>query len=273
MGTPMREESSLEIIVRRARDTVPLPRKISLEVPGFAGENRRYEVPQAWQCKPWVDANSIGIELYWGIKTDVVIESKDGTTAIIGGDYARETGSKNTISQFAPGHYGINTSCQLVMPQGWGGLILPHPRWFMDPFHTTLPYITPGLIEFDWWPRLFFVVAQVPPPGVHHVYRYGEPFCQVVPVPVATTLKVRECTAEERARYQEQDRFIGQHYNALSTHVWKAASGKQFGNIYKVLAAEFRKQGRIDWEALRARFPDTPKNVEARPGSGASRDA
>jgi hypothetical protein len=261
----MREET-LEIIVRRGRETVPLPRRINPEVPGFAGDNRKYEIPQAWQCKPWVDANSIGIELYWGFRTDVIIESRDGTNAIIVGDYDRETGNKNTIAQFAPGHYGINTSYQLIMPPGWGGLVLPHPRWFMDPYHTTFPCITPGLIEFDWWPRLFFVVAKVPPAGAHHVLRYGEPFCQVVPVQMATALKIRECTAEEKAHYQAQDQFIGKNYSALSTHVWKTASGKQFGNIYKVLAAEFRKQGRIDWDALRARLETPNKDAESKTG-------
>jgi hypothetical protein len=109
------------------------------------------------------------------------------------------------------------------------------------------------------------VVAKVPLPGVHHVFRYGEPYCQVIPVPLGTGIKVRDCTNAEKARYQQQDSFIGKHYSALSSHVWTATNGKQFGNIYKILAAEFRKQGAIDWEALRAQFPDTDKNVKVVP--------
>ncbi len=243
----------LEIAWRGWREGVPSPRRVQLELPGWAGEPGT-DHAQPWHCKPFVDGNTMGFELLWGLASTVRITG-DGTTAVVAGDYQRETGNPATISQFAPGHYGINSQYALKMPAGWGGLVLPHPAFSADPYGSDMPAIVPGLLEFAWWPHLFFVVARVPPAGVTHAFRYGEPFAQVIPVPLDSgDYTLRPMDDDERRAGKEADAFIRGRYRAISTRNWTTGDGFNFGNIYKVLSRRFRRGDAVDWDAVREEY-------------------
>jgi hypothetical protein len=237
-----------EIHYRLWRPQVPPPQHVRLDIPGWAGA-KDPTTAQPWECKPFVDGSTLGLELRWGLRSSVVVTSKDGINALFSGDFATETACPTTFSQFAPYHYGVNMHMAIRTPPGWGLMVLPHPKWFASPYSTSVPYALPGVIEFDWWPCQFFLVYRVPPPGLNQIFAYGEPVAQLVPVPMQPSFKLQEMNEQEAAQNERQEALIRDHFLELSTVKRTMPNGKQFGNVYKVLGAEYRKHGKIDWEA------------------------
>lgn len=239
----------IELRYRTWTPAVPPPRRVRLDIPGWAGA-KDHDAAHPWHCKPWIDAATLGFELVWGVRTTAVVTG-DGETARVEGDYDQETHNRTTISQFARGHYGIQSHHQITVPPGWGLLVQPHPRWHLDPYRSELPAIVPGLIEAAWWPELFFVVAAVPPAGIRHVFRYGEPFATVLPIPLdVTRATLSPQSPEEVETWKARDQLIRDGYERLATRHWETTDGKQFSNIYK-LASGFMDRGRRDgWPAI-----------------------
>jgi hypothetical protein len=237
-----------EIHYRLWRPQVPPPQRIKLDVPGWAGA-KDSTTPQPWECKPFDDGNTLGLELRWGLRSAVIVTSKDGVNAQFSGDFVAETDCPTTFSQFAPYHYGVNMHMAIKTPPGWGLMVLPHPKWFASPYSTSVPCALPGVIEFDWWPCQFFIVFRVPPPGLNQIFAYGEPVAQLVPVPMQSSFKLQEMNEQEASQHEREETLIRRHFMDLSTVKRTMPNGKQFGNVYKVLGAEYRKQGKIDWEA------------------------
>ncbi len=236
------------------------PRKVRPKAPDFSGEfpgghPRAYEHAQPWHCKPFLDAVTGCIEIPWPVQSTVRVWSEDGINCFHTEDHIALTGNKDTISQFAPGHFGVNTHVAFGMPPGWGGLVLPHPNQYMDPHGkgSTVPAVVPGLLEFDWWPRQFFVVSTCPGPGKYVEFRYGEPFCMVYPVRSRVKSNLRPATMEERRQSINLDSLLAGNFDRLSDRYWKTKAGKRFANLYKLLSAEYRKTGKIDWEKVAAK--------------------
>jgi hypothetical protein len=257
----------IEIRYRLWRPQIPPPQRIKLDAPGWAGSQDDTQ-PQPWECKPFVDGNTLGLELRWGLRSPVIVTSKDGANAEFIGDFAAETQCPTTFSQFAPFHYGVNMHMAIKTPPGWGLMVLPHPKWFASPYSTSVPYAIPGMIEFDWWPCQFFIVCRVPPKGMTQVFNYGDPIAQLIPVPSQVSLKVQEMGEREAAQSALEEKFVRDNFMALSTVKRTMPNGKPFGNVYKVLGTEFRKTGKIDWDALAARVGSAfPKEENSKPGS------
>lgn len=239
------------------------PRPVKLEIPGFAGQpderamtGEMSKSAQPWNCQSFTDVINRSIEICWPIQQEVLIFNNGSGGITTRGNFELYTKSPGTISSFAKNHYGINTSLQLQMTPGRGGLILPHPRWFADPFNSHLPAIVPGIIEFDWWPRCFFVVATVPQiyPGIPAKDCFarlipGEPFCQVIPIDIRSVPSLRRADYQESTELNRRDRICDKGYKQLSTVNWTSATGKDFGDIYKILSKEFAENGKIDWKA------------------------
>lgn len=253
----------VEVSFNQLRPGPAFPRITRPAVPGFAGEmppkggskpKPGLETPDAkgeaqpFHCMPFLEAIRYGIEVpfQWQVPIDVM--SFDGQNIKVEGDFATYTKNAQSVSQFAKGHYGVNSHLQCQMPPGWGGLILPHARWFDDPYGSGLPHIIPGLVEFDWWPRYFFVVCKAPPPGIVHRFRPNEPWFQIIPIPLRCGFITKDMNEEEKRIWNEHEKIVSTGYNTLSTRNWRTPSGKTFGNVYKVLAAEMMKNGEIDWD-------------------------
>jgi hypothetical protein len=229
------------------------PKRISLEIPGWGGIAKNFSTAKPWQCKPFVDGNTAGFEVSWPIDCEILIESEDGVKANISDTWSEITKNESSVSQFADGHIGINTNFRFKFPKGWSGLIMPHPKWFADPYSTNLPFVIPGMLEFDWWHRYFFLVLRCPPPGKKIMIRPNEPFFQVIPFK-RHRFSLRSMNESESQESNEQDALITKHYSDISSHNWQTKDGKKFGNIYKVLSAEFKKNGKIDWTAIKEKF-------------------
>jgi hypothetical protein len=261
--------------VHLGRKPPPVPRLCKLSMPGFAGSKMDakettpgQEVPQPYHCKPFIDAASGMIELYWVFQGKVQIFSPDGKKIVQSRGHHKEARTTDTVAQFAPGHYGIGTNLRLHMPHGWGGLVLPHPNCYMR--QKNLPTIIPGLLEFDWWPHCFFVVSSVPRAGEYHELIYGEPFACIMPVRSRTKVTVEPMTKEEDDFAVATERLIRDNYKNVSTRNWQGSwpgSGKAhtFGNAYKVLSEQINRDGFVNWEALAKRFgvtmPPQPRSM------------
>lgn len=237
---------------RRLDDKVPPPRIPQLVTP----EQKGYVTAAPWMCKPYQDAQTLGLELRWTTDYTLTIRNIDGRA-----DYELDFGGKpeknieGLVQQFSANHYGVNTRQQILLPPGFNGLILPHPRFF-DPVpenaYNDTPSVVPGLLEMDFWPAMFFVACTLPQPGTEHIFYAGEPFCQIVAVPRGDII-VRPMTDEEAELWNHRDKFVRTRRLAISTHTWTdERTGGTFGNSYKVLAKEIRTLG---WEGVEAKYP------------------
>jgi hypothetical protein len=81
------------------------------------------------------------------------------------------------------------------------------------------------------------------------------------------SFKLEQMSEEEASQSQRQEALIRDHFMELSTVKRTMPNGKQFGNVYKVLGAEYRKHGKIDWEA-HARELGTSLGGDAAPPAG-----
>src|SRR5947209_1779647 len=61
------------------------PKRIKLDIPGWAGENS-WAMPQPWHCKPFADANTYGLELVytWQTTCTVTCDNPEGMCSFEG---------------------------------------------------------------------------------------------------------------------------------------------------------------------------------------------
>ncbi len=250
-----------ELLWRSPTDSAPPPKRIRLAVPGWGGD-RDPTRPQPWNCKPFVDANTLGTELVWW-RPDPLTVTGDGTKITIDGNNQLGPPNKYVVDQFADGYYGVAAGFALKLDPGWGGLVLPHPAFTCDPYNSTLPAVIPGLIEFAWWPRSFFIVVRCPPAGVRHEFRYGVPFAQILPVPLDLgQYGVRKMTQEESDESVAAEWLVVNNYEALSSRIWIDTNQQRFSDHYKRLSQRFAEGSQVDWNAVREEVTRPPPRPE-----------
>ena len=235
----------LELRYRSGYDAPP-PRRIRLEVPGWAGVSSAHgdgAPAQPWHCQPFVDGAMYGLELVYPYRHACRVVNRDGALAFEGGVAAEmaEAGLPHPFGAFAAGHYGMATALDLLPPPGYALRLGPHPRYFTDP-SGEVPLALPGHLQRSW-PRQFFAVFRAPPPGAAHVFRPGEPYAQLLLVPAAETYRVEPMEpeqAQDRARQERQVALLGY---LLAKHVWRSDIGYWFDDKYKQLLRIFRRGG------------------------------
>lgn len=246
-GEPVRIELGY-----RAWNAAQPPRRIKLAIPGWAGESVEAKDgarPQPWHCRPFVDAATYGIEIVYGFQTECRVRRGADGEIVFDGDFsgeierAKEAGNEmsHPFGAFAPHHYGMNASVDVLPPPGHVLRIEPHPRFFTD-LTGTVPAAVPGHIE-RFWPRMFFVVFKAPAPGQTHVFRPGEPFAQLLVVPAQATYTLSQMAADEAEDRKTQDRQMTSLGYLLAKHIWRAESGLWFDDKYKQLLRIFRAGG------------------------------
>lgn len=245
------EPVRIELGYRAWNEQLP-PRRIKLAIPGWAGDEvpaKDGARPQPWHCRPFVDAATYGIELVYGFETECRVTRRDDGSIHFEGDFEPEIARAQAAGQnmthpfgaFAPHHYGMSASVDVMPPAGHVLRIEPHPRFFTD-LTGTIPAAVPGHIE-RFWPRMFFVVFKAPAPGETHVFRTGEPFAQLLVVPAQATYALEEMPEETAGDRKEQDRQMTQLGYLLAKHIWRADSGLWFDDKYKQLLRIYRAGG------------------------------
>lgn len=203
------------------------PRPTRLVTPAEKGYT--HETPQ---CKVWTDAQRLGIELIWTSEYTLTVRNEGGLKF----EFDPMPPKMSPIEPLGEHCYGVHTYQHVRFPLGLGGLILPHPR-FYDPLpdgcYNDAPAVIPGFLEMDWWPRGLYLVCSLPKAGTEHVFHAGEPFCQLVPVPLGE-MTTRPMDDEEVADWEACEGIV----DGLTGN----------GDTYESIAARIRKVG---WAGLR----------------------
>ena len=224
----------------------PPPRRIRLEIPGWAGPSGAHgdgAPAQPWHCRPFVEGATYGMELLYPYRSECRVVNDGGAIRFEGGLAAEmeAAGLPHPFGVFAAAHYGMATALDLLPPPGYALRLGPHPRFFTDDTGT-VPLALPGHLQ-RFWPRQFFAVFRAPPPGGAHVFRPGEPYAQLLLVPVGETYRVEAMEpelAEDRAR---QDRQVTTLAYFLAKRIWRSQAGHWFDDKYKRLLRIFRLGG------------------------------
>jgi hypothetical protein len=232
----------------------PPPRRIRMEIPGWAGHAnapRDGATAEPWHCRPFVEGATHGLELIYPYREACRVRNDAGTLRIEG-ELAGEmeaAGLPHPFGVFAAGHYGMATALDLLPPPGYALRLGPHPRFFTD-LTGEVPLALPGHLQ-RFWPRQFFAVFRAPSPGGVHVFRPGEPYAQLLLVPVDETYRVEAMEPGESQDRARQDRQVTLHAYFLARRLWTSAAGKLFDDKYKQLLRLFARGGR---DAVRQRL-------------------
>lgn len=232
----------------RVRHETPHPRRIRLEVPGWAGSSNiqgNGATPMPWHCQPFVEAATHGVELIFPYKVECRVKNEGGAIIF---EYDEEQQGKNDphgmtklFDTFAPGHYGMNTGVDLLPPEGHLLRIEPHPRFFTDKTGQ-VPVAVPGHLQ-RFWPRYFFAVFRVPAPGEVHIFRPGEAYAQILVIPTRTALALEPMDDALAAERDIQDRQIDAFRYLMVRKFWKSDTGHYFDDLYKQLQRVYRRSG------------------------------
>lgn len=228
------------------------PRRIKLEIPGWAGDSLGHsngDKPQAWHCQPFVDGSTYGLELIYPFDAECRVSVVNGKLNF-SGDFDNEApwadglNSKKPpppFAAFAPGHYGFTSSLDIQPPDDCIVRLEPHPRFYTDDTGT-VPIAVAGHLQ-SWWPKIFFVVFKAPTNGQVHIFRKGEPYAQVLILPRRIDYEIREMTPEENQERGNLDRRINHLKDYIPQNVWVDYIGNAFDDKYKQLSTAFCKNG------------------------------
>jgi hypothetical protein len=216
------------------------PRPIKLEVPGWAGI-KTWETGQPWHCKPFCSAATYGVELIYPFNTEVTVTAENGVC-----DFQYESDKEwreiNQTKQFPFSNFTPNHSIDLKTEPDYSTLILPHPRFFTD-MTGSVPLPSCGMLESDWWPKIFFIAFRAPLPGHKYVFRKGEGYAQLMFVPHEAQYQIEQMSAQEARDRQETEWLMSILLKHVSSKKWKDKFGQVFNNAYKTLSLVARKDG------------------------------
>jgi hypothetical protein len=255
----------LELRYRSVVGALP-PRRIRLEIPGWAGDStppRDGGTAQPWHCRPFMEGATYGLELVYPYRSECQVHNEDGRIRFEGElrAEAKAAGFPHPFGVFAQGHFGMDTGLDLLPPPGYGLRLGPHPRYFTDAAGD-VPLALPGHLQ-RFWPNQFFAVFRAPPPGQVHVFRHGEPYAQLLLVRVGETYAVAPMDAAQAAERATGERQVRSLSYFLAKRLWKSQGGIWFGDKYKQLMRIFRRGGlpavRAHLQATEARFTRPPK--------------
>lgn len=225
----------IEIRFRTWKQGLP-PQPAKLKIPGWAGHDHQYVVPQPWQCLPFLEGATFGLDLLYPFDKECKVSMQDGEIKF-------ESDLEDLpFEAFAPGHYGYTSALDIIPPPGHVIRLEPHPRYFTDETWTT-PLAVPGHIQSEWWPRIFFVVFKSPPPGHVHIFKKNMPYAQILIVPKKVTYDIYPMDAAEAQDRANMEALISKLDGKLAEHSWVDNTGNGFNDKYKVMARLFAKGG------------------------------
>jgi len=216
------------------------PRETKLEIPGWAGQ-KHYKSGQPWHCKPFLASATYGLELLYPFNTEVRVTLKDGICEFqYDSDEEWKQLGETPFKHFTENHFGLTSSLDIQTEHGYSVLIQPHPRYFTDTTGT-VPLPSCGLIESDWWPKVFFIAFRGPLNG-QYIFRKGDGIAQIIIVPTEVEYNVQPMNDKEVSVRQEVNYLMGK----ASPHItkkWEDEAGNRYTNLYKILSLICKKEG------------------------------
>ncbi len=241
----------MSLVKYRAYDPNLKPRRLKLEVPGWAGQSEpradgSHEYP--WHCVPFSEAARAGIELCFPYEQELRVTARDGQ--LIFGYGGREgpalAESDPPFRRFGREYFTYRSSLDLKVEPGCAIKIETHPSFYSD-MSGTAPIAVPAVLQ-AWWPMIHFLVFKSPAEGQTHVFRPGAPFVLATVVPAEQSLEIVEMPAEEAAERELQSRRIYASRSTLAADSrWTSSTHTVFDGTYRRLAGAARA------EAARAR--------------------
>jgi len=219
-----------------------IPQQTKLQIPGWAGE-KTYETAQPFHCKPFTLAATYGIELKYPFNTEVTVTSQNGTCKFDCANDKEWTSlglPEIPFKHFADNHYGFTSCLSLETEPGYSVMVMPHPRYFTDRTGE-VPLPSCGLIETDWWPKIFFIAFSSPKQKC--VFRKDEGFAQLIVVPTDVEYNLTPMTQQEINEKNALDKMISQSAKILASKKWSDALGQSYNNSYKMLSLIAKKYG------------------------------
>ncbi len=214
------------------------PRRTKVEVPGWGGEKeprRDGSHEQAWHCLPFIEGAQAGIELFYPHDSELRVTRRDGAPHFEG-DISVDptTGARRPpFRAFGALYYTYQLSLDLKVAEGMAVRTEPHPRYYTSAVDD-VPLAVPATLRTSWWPLIAFVVFKVPPAGVTHVFRPGEPFMQILLLPAEMPFELVPMAAEEAAEREMQSRRIHASRDTLAQGTtWTSSTHTVFDGTYR----------------------------------------
>ena len=134
---------------------------------------------------------------------------------------------------FGENYYTYQLLLDLKVDEDMAVRTEPHPRFYTDP-NDDVPLAVPALLRTNWWPMISFVVFKAPPEGHTHIFRPGEPFMQVIFLPVEAHFELVEMNEEEAAEREMRGRRIHASRDTLSKETeWTSSTDTVFDGTYR----------------------------------------
>jgi len=229
----------MQIIKYRLVDPRLKPRRTKLEMPGWGGKpepRKDGSHEQVWHCMPFTEGAQYGIELFYPYDTELRVTKRDGRV-VLDGDFG--AGDPDNGLQWPPfrtfgeGYYTYQLLLDLHAGDHTAVRTEPHPRYYTDP-NDEVPLAVPALLRTSWWPMISFVVFKAPPEGKTHIFRPGEPFMQMIFVPVEPAFELVPMSEEEAAEREVRSRRIHASRDTLSKETeWVSSTSTVFDGTYR----------------------------------------
>ncbi len=223
------------------------PRRIKLQTE-WAGSQHDVDASPI-MCKPYVDGSTYGCELVYPFRTECRVRATNGVCEFIG-DFSKEKEEMPIafdkwdvpFLSFAPNHFGFTSSVDIKTEEGYGTMILPHPRYYTDRTGT-VPLPVMGMLESDWWPRIFFVVFKAPLDGQEYIFRQGEPYAALLFLPKTVKYDIKKMTNTEINERALLDSNLAHNARYIATKRFIDSKNQPFDNKYKELSRIARTEG------------------------------
>lgn len=225
------------------------PRRTKLEMPGWGGKpepRRDGSHEYAWHCLPFTEGAQYGIEIFYPYANELHVTQEQGKV-VLTGDFgpAPDTGNEwPPFRKFGENYYTYQLLLDLQVSDDMAVRTEPHPRYYTSP-SDDVPLAVQALLRTSWWPMISFVVFKAPPPGVTHIFRYGEPMLQILFLPAEPQFELVPMTVEEAAEREMRGRRIHASRETLAKDsTWTSATDTVFDGTYRHIlrAAKAKKQ-------------------------------
>jgi hypothetical protein len=218
-------------------------------------------VPAPIDCKPWVDGQRGGWDLFFSMDLTFMI------TDIERGIFSVPAEMKGKIGTFGPYHLGVYSGVRIKTSPGWVTLI---DRVADPKVRDALPFTTEtAILETDWYPwfKNFVVIrpllSRFTPMDVVNIER-GTPLCRVRVLPRQELVACEEFTAEDHAEHKRAlDEYTQEELAMNAQQRFRSSGGVGvFYPLYKLRSAERRMKWSSGAGPVRASVGATAAEIQ-----------
>lgn len=218
-------------------------------------------VPAPIDCKPWVDAQAGGWDLFFSMDLTFMV------TDVEKGLFSIPAEMNGKIGTFGPFHLGVYSGVRIKTSPGWVTLI---DRVADPKIRDSLPFTTEtAILETDWytWFKNFVVIRPIlsrfTPMDVVNIER-GTPLCRVRVLPRRELVACEEFTDDDYAEMKRaQDEYTQEELAMNAQQRFRSAGGVGvFYPLYKIRSAERRMKWGAGAGPTRASEGATPAEAQ-----------